>query len=97
MQTELDFPVCKSGYRPYDPVTGLSLYGCPRHHPQRMERLIKAEWRLREGWARFDQWEENSDDEEEEEGTSESESEEEDRDEQRSEGETAAGQVRGAH
>jgi hypothetical protein len=58
IQTELDFPVCKSGYRPYDPVTGDTMYGCPRHHPLRLERLIKARWQPRPGWAAFDQWEE---------------------------------------
>lgn len=56
-QTELDLPVCKSSYRPYDPATGKRMYGCPRHHPMRLERLIKAQWAPRPGWAAFDQWE----------------------------------------
>jgi len=56
-KTELDFPVCKSGYRPHDVTTGEPLYGCPRHHAARRARLQESGWRGRPGWEAFHQWE----------------------------------------
>ena len=41
-KTELDFPVCKSGYRPFDPMSGKRLYGCSRHHKLRRQRLKQS-------------------------------------------------------
>jgi len=63
--TELHFPVCKSGYRPYqlvqDTATGSlvreKLLACPRHHHQRRASIQVNGWNMRPGWASFDQWE----------------------------------------
>lgn len=52
--TELPWPVCKTGYKPFDPVSGAQLFGCPRHSGERKRRILAAG--LRPGWASFDQW-----------------------------------------
>jgi hypothetical protein len=52
--TELPFPVCKTGYKPFDPVTGAKMFGCARHSAERKSRIKAAG--LRPGWASFDQW-----------------------------------------
>lgn len=54
--TELGFPVCKSGYRPFDLVTGERLYGCVRHHKVRLGRIEANNGYMRPGWIPFDQW-----------------------------------------
>ena len=52
--SELPFPVCKTGYRPWDPASGAKMYGCPRHSGERKRRIDAAG--MRPGWASFDQW-----------------------------------------
>ena len=50
--TELPFPVCKTGYRPFD-AQGNRLYGCSRHSELRAQRIAKAGGALRPGWQSF--------------------------------------------
>jgi hypothetical protein len=54
--TELPFPVCKTGYRPFDPVTGRQLFGCGRHSSIREERMAASNGYTRPGWESFCQW-----------------------------------------
>lgn len=54
--SELPFPVCKKGYRPWDPVTGRQLFGCGRHSGIREQRMAAAGGYTRPGWASFNQW-----------------------------------------
>ena len=54
--SELPFPVCKTGYRPWDPETGEQLFGCSRHSAIRAARIRSGGGYTRPGWASFDQW-----------------------------------------
>lgn len=54
--TELPFPVCKTGHRPWDLTTGAKMYGCARHSGERKRRIDAAGGHLRPGWESFDQW-----------------------------------------
>ena len=63
--TELGFPVCKRGYRPFA-EDGSRRYGCLKHHELRLENMRqpppkgakRSEDGLyhRPGWEKFDQW-----------------------------------------
>lgn len=63
--TELGFPVCKRGYRPFAEDGGRR-YGCLKHHELRLENMRqpppkgakRSEDGLyhRPGWEKFDQW-----------------------------------------
>ena len=57
-QTELDFPVCKRGYAPFD-SNGQRAYGCAKHGPVRRKRMLSVasgEEYARPGWESFHQW-----------------------------------------
>jgi hypothetical protein len=63
--TELGFPVCKRGYRPFG-EDGAPRYGCAKHSDLRLEAMRSKPPRgaaadadglyRRPGWERFDQW-----------------------------------------
>ena len=63
--TELGFPVCKRGFRPFG-EDGERLFGCAKHNAARVEAMSRKPPRgspveddgryLRPGWEPFDQW-----------------------------------------
>jgi len=58
--TELGFPVCKRGYKPFD-QDGTRLYGCLRHSHLRKEAMDQGGGGadtpyIRPGWESFAQW-----------------------------------------
>jgi hypothetical protein len=50
----ISHPVCKGKYRPFSSANGEQLFGCFRHSALRKQRIARAG--LRDGWASFDQW-----------------------------------------
>lgn len=54
--SELGIPVCKTGYRPFNKVSGKRMYGCTEHSHVRQGRIEAHGGYLRPGWESFLQW-----------------------------------------